>query len=182
MAQHQPPGKAEDPFTAAFKVGRGSAERRRGWAFPLALAAVLIVVTFLPRHWSVGDLLPVVVSFALAIVGMFHVVYRSLWHGAVPWTSGAGAAAWLLALALLGLCLFSVGTYLVVRVYLWELLDAIPAVEVTDTVGWQRPVEHPEAGLGLALLAYRATVLVPILAVVVRIWKDRRAAEAAQNA
>jgi hypothetical protein len=57
--------------------------------------------------------------------------------------------------------------------YFWQLCDVIPLLKVTDTVDWDRPLQHGTR-MGLLLLAYAALVLVPLAASLRGIWAGRQ--------
>ncbi len=56
----------------------------------------------------------------------------------------------------------------------WELIDALPVVDVPDTLGWERPIDDPAAPLGvLAVFARGVFLLVALKLVVVLVRLSR---------
>jgi hypothetical protein len=47
--------------------------------------------------------------------------------------------------------------------YLWNFLDAIPALEVPETLGWSMPAELTDPLSGVLLLAYKVLAIFPLV-------------------
>lgn len=59
--------------------------------------------------------------------------------------------------------------------YLWHFLEAIPLLEVNDTLGWKRPpLTYNSAYMGSILLLFKLTVIVPVIAAFAGYWGKRR--------
>ena len=60
----------------------------------------------------------------------------------------------------------------------WEVIDAVPVVDLPDTLGWERPIEDPAAPLGvLAVFARGIFVLVVVKLVVALVSLSRPASQ-----
>jgi hypothetical protein len=53
--------------------------------------------------------------------------------------------------------------------YGWHFLDAIPGVNLTDTLQLKRPMTYDAAGVGWLLLAFKVAVIIPLIAGL-RVW------------
>ena len=72
------------------------------------------------------------------------------------------------------------GTFGQLELYhLWHFADAIPALEVPDTLNWDEPEYFDGLGAGSLLLAYKLLVVLPVLTVLVAVFRrpDRAARE-----
>jgi hypothetical protein len=49
----------------------------------------------------------------------------------------------------------------------WEVIDAVPVVDLPDTLGWERPIEDPAAPLGVLAVLARGVFLLVVLKLVV---------------
>lgn len=56
----------------------------------------------------------------------------------------------------------------VYRHLVWELLGAVPVVDLPDTLGWERPITDPAAALGLIALFLRSAFVLVVLGLMVR--------------
>ncbi|MGH2949378.1 MAG: hypothetical protein ACRDPC_24510 [Solirubrobacteraceae bacterium] len=64
--------------------------------------------------------------------------------------------------------------YTVARnLFIWHLLDAIPAVGATDALRWSEPVDDRSVATGLLIVLYKLLVLVPVVAAVGGIIRAR---------
>jgi hypothetical protein len=55
--------------------------------------------------------------------------------------------------------------------YLWHFLDAIPLVDVTRTLRWDEPLTYTSHRVGWLLLAFKVTVIVPVIAAFTGYWR-----------
>lgn len=50
--------------------------------------------------------------------------------------------------------------------YAWSLLDAVPVLEIPDTLNWSRPANFTDIPSGMLLLAYKLLVIIPVVGVI----------------
>jgi hypothetical protein len=94
-------------------------------------------------------------------------------------TVSLGALAELLAtfdvpLSTAGADVVAVGT--VYRHLVWEVLAALPVVDLPETLGWERPVTDPASGLGLPAVLLRSAFVLVVLGLMVRWVRQLRQA------
>jgi hypothetical protein len=53
----------------------------------------------------------------------------------------------------------------------WQLLDAIPALHVTETLKWVKPLDYSATSAGWLLLLFKVTVTVPVISGIGRFFK-----------
>jgi hypothetical protein len=58
--------------------------------------------------------------------------------------------------------------------YLWSFLDAIPALDIPETLNWSIPASLTDFASGAVLLTYKLLVIVPLIALVVDYVAARR--------
>ena len=68
------------------------------------------------------------------------------------------------------------------ELYLWQLVNALPIIEATDTLNWDEPVARYSGVTGALLLLYKALVLAPGVFAARQAWKSRNTAEAKSDA
>jgi hypothetical protein len=68
------------------------------------------------------------------------------------------------------------------ELYLWQLVNALPIIEATDTLNWEEPVARYSGVTGALLLLYKALVLAPGVFAARLAWKNRNTAEAKSDA
>jgi hypothetical protein len=56
----------------------------------------------------------------------------------------------------------------------WEVIDALPVVDLPDTLGWERPIEDPAAPLGVLAVVARGVFLLVVLKLVVALVRLSR--------
>jgi len=56
----------------------------------------------------------------------------------------------------------------------WEVIDALPVVDLPDTLGWERPIEDPAAPLGVLAVLARGVFLLVVLKLVVALVRLSR--------
>jgi hypothetical protein len=54
--------------------------------------------------------------------------------------------------------------------YLWHVLDAVPLLKVTETLHWEKPLTYDRGWVGLLLLGFKVTVIVPVIAAFAWYW------------
>jgi hypothetical protein len=52
----------------------------------------------------------------------------------------------------------------------WHAADVVPALDITHSLGWQRPARSSDAVVGVSVLAVRLWVAIGILGVLKRMW------------
>ena len=52
--------------------------------------------------------------------------------------------------------------------YIWHLIDAVPLLEITQTLRWSPPISYQDSGVGALLLAFKIIFIVPAFALVVQ--------------
>jgi hypothetical protein len=57
---------------------------------------------------------------------------------------------------------------------LWHLLDAVPGLKVTETIGWKAPLTYDRAGAGWLLLLFKVMVIVPVVSGIGRYLREDR--------
>jgi len=176
-----------------------------GWVLPLALSPICFFGLCLGvTVVTSGAILPIAFVGVL-IFAVFETLYSGLWTGRLPWMAGKGVmwrtALWTVSLWLLAVSLLvpltasaykndlfqvesGVGdttqstlslTWDFLVLYSWHLIDTVPGLEITNTLGWEQPVVYDEIELGAGLLLYRAAVLLPLIASLRGILATRRA-------
>lgn len=141
----------------------------RSWFFAifgLATAVSVAAVTGFWRRWAIWRLPPresawrIFLSTAGAL-GMLTIAFAfaTLVAAEKDYIGARGQAS-----------LASIETF-----YLWNFLDAVPVLEIPDTLNWQEPsfevTDHAGGGL---LLAYKVLVIVPVIGALVELWDRRR--------
>lgn len=61
--------------------------------------------------------------------------------------------------------------------FVWHLMDAIPVVDVTGTLRWDEPLTYTDTRVGVLVLAFQVTVVLPVAATL-RTWWNQRDADA----
>jgi hypothetical protein len=54
--------------------------------------------------------------------------------------------------------------------YGWHFLDALPLLKVNETLHWEKPLTYDSAWVGLLLLGFKVTVIVPVIAAFAWYW------------
>lgn len=58
--------------------------------------------------------------------------------------------------------------------FAWQFWDSIPELEVPATLSWDAPFKTTNAGGGLFILLYKVLVILPVLAALTDLWRQRR--------
>jgi hypothetical protein len=146
-------------FLIGVAVGSGPVAR---WAVLLpvfAIATMLIsalVWTYLEARRQPDDVRPYIVALVVATITAgvaieaFAALHLLLWrHGTV---SAPGATP---------------GLWRVERLYVWQLVNAVPLLSVPNTLGWSRPRIFTDHLSGVFLLTFKLVVLVPLVQLMV---------------
>lgn len=56
----------------------------------------------------------------------------------------------------------------------WEVIDALPVLDLPDTLGWERPIEDPSAPLGVLAVVARGVFLLVVVRLVVALVRLSR--------
>jgi hypothetical protein len=59
--------------------------------------------------------------------------------------------------------------------FLWHAMKAVPALEIPATLRWDEPLRYQGPGLGWLLIAFKLTVIMPLLAACKRAWNAGKA-------
>jgi hypothetical protein len=63
------------------------------------------------------------------------------------------------------------------NVYIWHLLDSIPAVNITENINWDEPLkQEPLRLLGLFIVLFKLIVIIPGVGAFVAYWQSKREA------
>jgi hypothetical protein len=54
--------------------------------------------------------------------------------------------------------------------YSWHFLEALPLLKVNETLHWEKPLTYDSAWVGLLLLLFKVTVIVPVIAAFALYW------------
>lgn len=54
--------------------------------------------------------------------------------------------------------------------YLWHFLESLPLLKVNETLHWEKPLTYNSPWVGLVLLLFKLTVIVPVLAAFISYW------------
>jgi hypothetical protein len=129
------------------------------WSRPLWLTSNL----YDPTHWW-GFLLPVSNTLFTAFMATagFAVVSVFLYRQGLATTSPERALA----------DPFNESFKESLAYYLWSLLDAIPVLELPQTLGWERSFRYTDPASRVLLLVYKVVVILPMIATGVLIWRD----------
>jgi hypothetical protein len=140
--------------------------------------ALLRITTESNREWlfhrlqKAGRFTPFIYSFCLLwIATMFFssVTYVLVDHGLMrisglgEWDIPPEAARDISPQAVLDF-------YRLIDFYLWHFLAAVPLLEVNETLHWEKPLTYDSAWVGLVLLVFKATVIVPVIAAFAWYW------------
>jgi hypothetical protein len=60
--------------------------------------------------------------------------------------------------------------------FLWHFLNAVPVLKITDTLLWDPPLTYDQPVVGLILLAFKISVISPVIAAFSWSWKRFRKA------
>ena len=127
------------------------------WSRPLWLQANL----YQPEHWW-GYLLPLVnTAWIAAWVTLGFAVVTAILHqrGVVTATpADAFDEPW-----------FDASSY-----YLWSLAEAIPVLEIPQTIGWELGFRFTDRVTPVLLLFYKLALIGPLIAVGTLMWRDAR--------
>ena len=61
----------------------------------------------------------------------------------------------------------------VADLFLWQTLDSVPGLKVTDTLRWRPPLTYTDGRLGMLVIAFKAVVLLPVVAMLSTSWRGR---------
>lgn len=59
--------------------------------------------------------------------------------------------------------------------YLWHFLGAVPLLKVNETILWNQPMTYQEPQVGWLLLAFKVTVIIPVIGAFRGYWKYMQA-------
>lgn len=62
--------------------------------------------------------------------------------------------------------------------FVWHFLDDIPLLQVNQTLRWKEPLTYSSPAVGIILLMFKITVIVPVTAAFVAYWKRDEEASA----
>jgi len=54
--------------------------------------------------------------------------------------------------------------------FVWHFLNAVPVLKITDTILWNEPLLYSQASVGWMLLAFKVSVIMPVLAAFTWSW------------
>jgi hypothetical protein len=60
---------------------------------------------------------------------------------------------------------------------LWQLLDALPALKVPETIKWEAPLEYTRSGAGWLVLAFKVMVVIPVVQGIGHYLRDEEEAD-----
>jgi hypothetical protein len=52
--------------------------------------------------------------------------------------------------------------------YIWHLIDAVPLLDITQTLRWPPPISYLDSAVGALLLAFKIIFIVPVIALVIQ--------------
>jgi metallo-beta-lactamase superfamily protein len=136
------------------------------WGLILFLAVLLIATKrYRTRLFQllrdVGSLAPVVYSFNVLMIAVNFfaaVTYVLVNNGVIKMSNAAGTA----------------GIYLFPKLldfYTWHFLDAVPLLKVNQTLRWSEPLTYDSGNVGVILLLFKITVIIPVIAAFTGYWK-----------
>lgn len=59
------------------------------------------------------------------------------------------------------------------EVFLWHFSDAIPLLDVNETIRWSAPVSYNDSAVGWLLLLFKLAMIIPLIATFRSYWKYR---------
>lgn len=59
--------------------------------------------------------------------------------------------------------------------YAWHLLDAVPVLDIPNTLRWAEPYQFADRWSSSLLLAYKLLVILPFLQIAALVWRSRKA-------
>jgi len=65
----------------------------------------------------------------------------------------------------------------VVAFYCWHFLDLVPLIDVPQTLHWSRPLTYPDWRIGLLVLGFELTGVLPVIALIRVFWRLRTTGE-----
>ncbi|MHC4065568.1 MAG: hypothetical protein ACYSUI_13875 [Planctomycetota bacterium] len=111
------------------------------------------------RLEKTGVLLPLAYSLTLLMISIqFFAVATFLFHRAGSVSLALGSASALTSDA-------------VADFFLWHFLNAIPILKVTDTLLWDAPLTYKASSVGWIILAFKISVIIPVIAAFTWSWK-----------
>ena len=57
--------------------------------------------------------------------------------------------------------------------YAREFWNSVPELEIPRTIYWKEPFQVTNTGGGLILIAYKLLVIIPVLAAIAEVWRNR---------
>ncbi len=135
------------------------------WGLLLAWA-VLVIFTerkrevFFARLQKLGSFTPIAYAFNLLMIAVTFfssVTYMLLKQGAI-------------ALDATGKTEVTHG--IISDFYLWHFLNAVPFLEVNETLRWKEPLTYESGWVGFALLIFKLLVILPVIAAFASYWKQ----------
>jgi len=135
------------------------------WGLLLSWAVLLIATErkrerFFNRFQRIGALAPVAYSLNLLfIAAMFFssVTFVLSERGALRLSRPSEA---------------TISPDTVLLFYIWHFLDALPLLNVNETMHWSEPLSYESAWVGLMLLLFKLAVIVPVIGAFAWYWKQ----------
>ena len=119
-----------------------------------------------PGSLTAGDLVYVVLGWVVAVV-WWSLFFELLWQdGTIVFREpGVGAE----------LSSERADVSRTGELFLWNLVDLVPIVDVDGTLRWKEPLDYTSRFVGGCVLVYEVLVVIPVIALIRRVWTSRSA-------
>ena len=69
----------------------------------------------------------------------------------------------------------------ILELYIWQFFEAIPLLKVNDTLQWKQPLTYQPGLLGVIVLLFKLTVILPVIAAFSWYWKQVAGTDEKEN-
>lgn len=110
--------------------------------------------------WKIGKISPAVFAFDIAVIAM-------MFFSSITFVLIQAGAVELLPSSEAGVTYDSIMAF-----YFWHFLEAIPLLNVNETLQWKEPLTYQGAAVGSVLLLFKLAVIIPVIAAFTWYWKQ----------
>jgi hypothetical protein len=137
------------------------------WGLLLMLAVWLVATEtnrerFLKRLRDFSLFAPVAYAFNVLMISILFfssVTYVLVSHGVLKLNAPAGTQG------------VQISPEVIRDFYSWHFLNAVPALKVNETLRWKEPLTYESGWVGVMLLLFQLTVIVPVIAAFT--WREK---------
>jgi hypothetical protein len=164
-------------------------------SFGLSMALFFyLACRYLARNWSLGLLPVVVVLVAVVSVGAIVLSFPKLRRVVLSDTGLLGPFAALALLFVVMTSVFAAVTVIaakeklvrltggslespsfeeVARLYLWHFSNAVPLLDINETLRWKVPLSYTSSRTGSLVLLYKIAVIIPTIGTFLFYWRQQ---------